>query len=44
MSEYFDAFDADRPLRMDCMGCSCGRHASAAAHAAAIGHRHADHP
>jgi nitrate/nitrite transport system substrate-binding protein len=32
MSEYFDAFDADRPLRM---GCSCGQHASDADHAAA---------
>jgi nitrate/nitrite transport system substrate-binding protein len=32
MSDYFDPFDADRPLRM---GCSCGRHASAADHAAA---------
>jgi nitrate/nitrite transport system substrate-binding protein len=31
MSDYFDAFDADRPLRM---GCACGRHASAAEHAA----------
>jgi nitrate/nitrite transport system substrate-binding protein len=31
MSEYFDAFDADRPLRM---GCACGRHASATEHAA----------
>jgi nitrate/nitrite transport system substrate-binding protein len=31
MSEYFDAFDADRPLRL---GCACGRHASAAEHAA----------
>jgi nitrate/nitrite transport system substrate-binding protein len=32
MSEYFDAFDADRPLRL---GCRCGRHASDADHAAA---------
>lgn len=31
MSEYFDAFDADRPLRL---GCACGRHASDADHAA----------
>jgi len=29
---YFDPFDADRPLRL---GCSCGRHASDAEHAAA---------
>lgn len=32
MSDYFDPYDADRPLRM---GCGCGRHASAAEHAAA---------
>jgi nitrate/nitrite transport system substrate-binding protein len=32
MSEYFDPFDADRPLQMR---CSCGRHASGAEHAAA---------
>jgi nitrate/nitrite transport system substrate-binding protein len=32
MSEYFDPFDADRPLRA---GCGCGRHASEAEHAAA---------
>jgi nitrate/nitrite transport system substrate-binding protein len=32
MSEHFDAFDADRPLRL---GCRCGRHASDADHAAA---------
>ncbi|MDP4300414.1 CmpA/NrtA family ABC transporter substrate-binding protein [Leptothrix discophora] len=33
MSDYFDPFDADRPLRM---ACSCGRHASDAEHATAI--------
>jgi nitrate/nitrite transport system substrate-binding protein len=32
MSDYFDPFDADRPLRM---ACSCGRHGSDAEHAAA---------
>ena len=32
MSDYFDPFDADRPLRL---GCSCGRHGSEAEHAAA---------
>jgi nitrate/nitrite transport system substrate-binding protein len=32
MSDYFDPFDADRPLRMS---CRCGRHASEAEHAAA---------
>jgi nitrate/nitrite transport system substrate-binding protein len=32
MSEYFDAFDADRPMRL---GCPCGRHASDADHAVA---------
>ncbi|RVT50977.1 CmpA/NrtA family ABC transporter substrate-binding protein [Rubrivivax albus] len=31
-SDYFDPFDADRPLRL---GCSCGRHGSEAEHAAA---------
>ena len=32
MSDYFDPFDADRPLRA---GCGCGRHASEAEHATA---------
>ncbi len=32
MSDYFDPYDADRPLRM---GCSCGRHGSESEHAAA---------
>jgi nitrate/nitrite transport system substrate-binding protein len=32
MSDYFDPYDADRPLRMS---CTCGQHASAAEHAAA---------
>ena len=32
MSDYFDPFDADQPLRM---GCRCGRHASDAEHAIA---------
>ena len=32
MSQYFDPFDADRPLAMR---CSCGRHGSDAEHAAA---------
>ena len=32
MSDDFDPYDADRPLHL---GCSCGRHASAADHAAA---------
>ncbi len=32
MSDYFDPYDADRPLRL---GCSCGRHGSDAEHAAA---------
>ncbi|MBT9490618.1 MAG: ABC transporter substrate-binding protein [Rubrivivax sp.] len=32
MSDYFDPFDADRPLRL---GCSCGAHASATEHATA---------
>ena len=32
MSDYFDPFDADRPLAMR---CSCGRHASDAEHATA---------
>jgi nitrate/nitrite transport system substrate-binding protein len=36
MSEYFDAFDADRPLRLGGLGCSCGRHATNADHAAAM--------
>ena len=32
MSDYFDPFDAERPLRA---GCGCGRHASEAEHATA---------
>ena len=32
MSDYFDPFDADQPLRV---GCRCGRHASEAEHATA---------
>ena len=32
MSDYFDPFDADRPLRL---GCTCGAHASDAEHATA---------
>jgi len=32
MSDYFDPYDADRPMRL---GCSCGAHASPAEHAAA---------
>ena len=32
MSDYFDPFDADRPLRL---GCSCGAHTSDAEHATA---------
>jgi hypothetical protein len=30
--DLYDPYDADRPLRL---GCSCGQHASSAAHAAA---------
>ena len=32
MSDYFDPYDADRPMRL---GCSCGAHASPGEHAAA---------
>jgi len=32
MNDYFDPYDADRPMRF---GCSCGRHASDAEHATA---------
>lgn len=39
MSDYFDAFDADRPLRL---GCACGRHASAAEHAADDAHAYSN--